>query len=250
MMNRAMQRTLMIGAAVLVASCASYFLKGAKEYRGGPPPGAIASFTAKTCTEAGSGQKMDGPTSTYYLVNTTRGPALYELDASGKGSAITNYWRDSQGHHFAAYVRGHQAWEYVLPDDRSKPGVRKVFLQYQVQSVPGGFRIAGQPMATCPLLNPEAPTAAPPAATASTSAAPPPPPPPTAGASMDGGAPLGDGAAPGADGGTPSPAKPKGMLCVPGTTQECVGSGACHGGQHCLPDGSGFSPCDCGDGKK
>jgi hypothetical protein len=34
--------------------------------------------------------------------------------------------------------------------------------------------------------------------------------------------------------------------CVPGATQACVGPAACSGGQSCLPDGSGFGPCDCG----
>jgi hypothetical protein len=34
--------------------------------------------------------------------------------------------------------------------------------------------------------------------------------------------------------------------CVPGATQACVGRAACKGGQQCLPDGSGFGPCDCG----
>jgi hypothetical protein len=40
--------------------------------------------------------------------------------------------------------------------------------------------------------------------------------------------------------------KPASLACVPGATQSCVGSSACAGGQACLPDGSGFSPCDCG----
>jgi hypothetical protein len=40
----------------------------------------------------------------------------------------------------------------------------------------------------------------------------------------------------------PAPAR----ACVPGTTQVCVGPGACSGGQGCLADGSGFSACDCG----
>jgi hypothetical protein len=35
-------------------------------------------------------------------------------------------------------------------------------------------------------------------------------------------------------------------VCVPGTTQACVGPAACSGGQSCLPDGSGFGGCDCG----
>jgi hypothetical protein len=34
--------------------------------------------------------------------------------------------------------------------------------------------------------------------------------------------------------------------CVPGTTQQCVGVGACLGGQACLPSGDGWGPCDCG----
>lgn len=36
-------------------------------------------------------------------------------------------------------------------------------------------------------------------------------------------------------------------FCVPGSTQQCVGGGACQGGQTCRPDGSGFGPCDCGE---
>lgn len=36
--------------------------------------------------------------------------------------------------------------------------------------------------------------------------------------------------------------------CTPGATEACVGPAACSGGQACLPDGSGFGPCDCGAG--
>jgi hypothetical protein len=35
-------------------------------------------------------------------------------------------------------------------------------------------------------------------------------------------------------------------VCRPGETQKCFGPGACAGGQSCVADGSGFSPCDCG----
>ena len=41
---------------------------------------------------------------------------------------------------------------------------------------------------------------------------------------------------------SPAPAR----VCVPGTTQTCVGPAACSGGQACLADGTGFAPCDCG----
>jgi hypothetical protein len=42
-----------------------------------------------------------------------------------------------------------------------------------------------------------------------------------------------------------SPDKPR-AVCAPGSTQSCVGTGACNGGQACKPDGSGYEPCDCG----
>ncbi len=37
--------------------------------------------------------------------------------------------------------------------------------------------------------------------------------------------------------------------CTKGSTQACVGPGACQGGQVCLADGSGYGPCDCGSQK-
>lgn len=36
--------------------------------------------------------------------------------------------------------------------------------------------------------------------------------------------------------------------CTPGESVACVGAGGCSGGQVCLPDGTGFGPCDCGGG--
>jgi hypothetical protein len=44
---------------------------------------------------------------------------------------------------------------------------------------------------------------------------------------------------PGASGGSSA-------VCVPGTTQACVGVGACAGGQACTTDGSGYGACECG----
>jgi hypothetical protein len=34
--------------------------------------------------------------------------------------------------------------------------------------------------------------------------------------------------------------------CTPYETRECWGPGACKGGQMCLPDGTGWAACDCG----
>lgn len=35
-------------------------------------------------------------------------------------------------------------------------------------------------------------------------------------------------------------------VCVPGVTQACFGATRCEGAMSCLPDGSGFTACDCG----
>ncbi len=45
---------------------------------------------------------------------------------------------------------------------------------------------------------------------------------------------------------TATPVAVKTSICRPGETQNCVGPGACTGGQACNSDGSGFGPCDCG----
>lgn len=42
------------------------------------------------------------------------------------------------------------------------------------------------------------------------------------------------------------PAESGGRVCVPGSTQACVGPGACSGGQVCGEDGKGYGSCDCG----
>lgn len=34
-------------------------------------------------------------------------------------------------------------------------------------------------------------------------------------------------------------------VCIPGSTQACIGAGACQGGQACKADGTGYEPCDC-----
>lgn len=44
----------------------------------------------------------------------------------------------------------------------------------------------------------------------------------------------------------PAPPPPNKKLCTPGSTQRCVGPGACAGGQSCNAEGTGYSSCDCG----
>ena len=44
---------------------------------------------------------------------------------------------------------------------------------------------------------------------------------------------------------TPAPASSPPRVCVPGSSQACVGPGGCSGGQACSADGTHFAPCDC-----
>ena len=44
----------------------------------------------------------------------------------------------------------------------------------------------------------------------------------------------------------PAASQPTPRACTPGGTQRCFGPGACPGAQACVPDGSGWGPCDCG----
>ena len=71
----------------------------------------------------------------------------------------------------------------------------------------------------------------------------------TSGGATTGGATAGGATAGGVTAGGVTAAVAPARVCVPGATQACVGSGACSGGQACLPDGSGFAPCDCGTAK-
>jgi hypothetical protein len=55
-----------------------------------------------------------------------------------------------------------------------------------------------------------------------------------------GGSSASGGSAQGGSGGTGT------QVCVPGSTVECVGPGACRGGQACNAQGTGYGVCDCG----
>lgn len=44
-----------------------------------------------------------------------------------------------------------------------------------------------------------------------------------------------------------APAPKPAALCVPGSSQACVGPAGCTGGQACKADGSGYEPCNCGN---
>jgi hypothetical protein len=198
----------------------------------------VGTFKISKCTTT-AGESIAGPPTYYPLLQEGR-PALYEIDTNGEGAEITNHWQDEQGHHFVTYVASSHGWHYIIPDEPGKPGKRLVHPagSYTVQNVAGTMRLMGEPAANCDML-PEGMQPA----VADTSAVPTPPPtttstetvpPPVSGDSGTSTPPT-----------VPTTSGSKGV-CAPGTTQECVGAGACKGGQQCREDGTGWGQCDCG----
>jgi hypothetical protein len=205
-----------------------------------PPAQPLGTFKIPKCKTT-AGEEIAGPQATYYLgAGKKGGLALFEIDTNGQGAEITNHWQDEQGHHFVTYVASSHGWHYIVPDEPGKPGQRLVHPagSYAVQNIAGTMRLSGEPAATCEMV-PEgaqptpADTTTVPVPTPSVTSTDTPPPPTT---------PTDAGTTPPPVSTTPTTR----AVCAPGTTQECVGSGACKGGQQCREDGTGWGPCDCG----
>jgi hypothetical protein len=180
------------------------------------PANSVGTFRSPECRSA-SGKTSRGPAATYYLASRGARFELTELADAGTGSRISNYWRDPAGHNFVTYQKRGPAWHYIIPDDRNQPGKRMVFAKgtYTIDKQLGTERVRGTPTVECPLVH--AGQGAQPAV----AAAPEPPAP------------------------APEPPPPA-TVCAPGSTQECIGTGACRGGQVCAADGKTWGSCDCG----
>ena len=140
---------------LLIFGCASSFMVGSQPHTG-VPDNAIASYTIPTCNHVSDGTSIDGPKdTTYFLVETETGPVLYELDNKGSGAAIANYWKDENGMNFLTYVKTSHGWQYVIPEDGSKPAVRQCYVKgtFRVQNVEGVLKVtSGSPTYTCEMI--------------------------------------------------------------------------------------------------
>ena len=140
---------------LLIIGCASAFMEGSQPHTG-IPSSSIASYKIPTCKHVTDGSVIDGPKDyTYYLVNTTTGPVLYELDKNGKGAAITNYWKDENGMNFLTYVKTSHGWQYIIPEDKTKPAVRQAYVRgtFRVRNVDGVLKVtSGSPTYTCEMI--------------------------------------------------------------------------------------------------
>jgi hypothetical protein len=80
---------------------------------------------------------------------------LYELDASGSGTRVTNHWVQEDGADvFFMWVARNGGFQWVLPQDRAAGGVRLVSQARHFKSYPDGeiSKVSGTPEAHCPMI--------------------------------------------------------------------------------------------------
>ena len=154
-MNRLKSIYILSIVVLLIGGCASTFMAGSQPHNG-VPANAVAVYTVPKCINQNNDSTIDGPRGiTYYLVKTESGPVLYELDQKGSGAAITNYWKDENGMNFLTYVKTSHGWQYVIPDDKTKPAVRKCYVRgtFRVMSVDGVLKVtSGSPTYSCEMI--------------------------------------------------------------------------------------------------
>jgi hypothetical protein len=209
--------TSCLGVLLGAVSC----IGGGRIHEGGMPTSPVAQFSAPNCevhTQAG----VSAAEANFFMIDGRRAFSLLVLDQRGKGAEIENYWKDEEGHHFVGNTQNGPAWHYLIPDKRGESGKLISYTTYALKPAGDHHFIEGVPTQECELKFLAAEPWQPPENSEAHSAAPAAPPPP------------------------PPPAAEPVRACVPGETRECVGAGACRGGHACLPDGSGFSACDCG----
>ena len=154
-MNRIKSIYFLSIVVLLIGGCASTFMAGSQPHKG-VPANVVAVYTVPKCINQNNDSTIDGPRGiTYYLVKTESGPVLYELDQKGSGAAITNYWKDENGMNFLTYVKTSHGWQYVIPDDKTKPAVRKCYVRgtFRVMSVDGVLKVtSGSPTYSCEMI--------------------------------------------------------------------------------------------------
>jgi len=83
--------------------------------------------------------------STYHLVRTDKGLAIFEQASDGSGALFENHWTDSDGDHYASWLyfpgggKSRHGYEFVVPKDRSQNALKYVYPwgTYVVQNIVG-----------------------------------------------------------------------------------------------------------------
>jgi hypothetical protein len=82
---------------------------------------------------------------TYHLVRTPRGLAMFEKESRGGGALFENHWTAPDGDHFVAWIylpnggSSRHGYEFIVPNNRSKEALRYVYPwgTYTVQNING-----------------------------------------------------------------------------------------------------------------
>lgn len=151
-----------VGALVSVGTsfgCASMFINGGKLVKRDLAQVSVASYRLEACTSAllsAEQLKMEGVS--YHLVDLDNKNELFlfERGEDGTGTLFQNKWISDDGHHYYAWVNSMgvaTSWELIMPEDRSMPGRRLVYLDvtYKKHS-DGSFRPTSTPSAECKLI--------------------------------------------------------------------------------------------------
>lgn len=132
--KKGLQVLFAMSALVIATGCASMFMKGGSLANAGyQPQKVLVTYKAEGATPPGT---------TYLLVLTERGEAMFERSPDGSGALFETRWTDDQGDHFAGWVATSHGYEFVVPRDRGKPAKRYVYPKgyYTLQTVNGQER--------------------------------------------------------------------------------------------------------------
>ena len=128
---RSFKLHLFVMGLFLTVGCASMFISGGTLVPAGyKPQNVLVTYRAEGTVPPGAG---------YLLVQTEKGPAVWERSPDGSGTLFQTYWRDEQGEHFAGWVKTSHGYEFVVPLDRSKPAKKYVYPKgfYSIKEING-----------------------------------------------------------------------------------------------------------------
>lgn len=98
-------------SCMFVFGCASMFMKGGALVDAGYKPQQILiKYRAEGTRPVGV---------EYWLVETEKGPAIFERSQDGSGALFLTRWTDKDGDHYAGWVATSHAFEYVIAPDKS-----------------------------------------------------------------------------------------------------------------------------------
>ena len=130
MPNSNIRRLLVAALTLSAVGCASWFARGGRLVSEQYNPVILVNYD------------IEGPippNTSYHLVKTEKGEAIFERSADGSGALIETHWKKDGADHYAMWVRRSHAYEYVMPEDRTKPGKKYLYPAgfYQLETIDG-----------------------------------------------------------------------------------------------------------------